>query len=408
MKIKLIFITLLFGTLFLSSFGCSDKSTQEDSTNDLSYTEDQTWFRQKRGQSIDIKQESPRHSWRPSTWEERISWFIKFVRSGDRKVFLYVEYDLIDGYKINLAKKDNEKKNDRLDYKNKTNDYNTELRSKSRTNENWRDGVIWTIYKKAQKANTTIAKWLTKDDPVIRKNVIRSVISGLFNKDPRVRLIAVNLLRSLGPDISMDNEKHDIKRASILETVTTYRICKPSNPKKIKKTIPMYTYVYIGDRDPVSKKPVETVYYAYHQPYKEIKKLDLFVTRAVWINNVKNDINSLRLINKKDFLALTTQIENESLDDIPMKSPNFKVFAESEIKPIIVGMLENKTESIRDECLSFIKRFFNYKSTSLETKKLIKKALREARRQYLIIGPAIKGHSSGNIELKSNKKDSGK
>jgi hypothetical protein len=474
-------------TFFLSglSFG---RDTMED---ELSYTQDQTWFNQKKGWS-EVSQSRQRQPWRQATWEERVSQFISAVRKGDRKAFLFVEYPLLDGYKSAQGYPiepsiEKERVGDR------GNGRRASL------------GVIWKMYFEAKRNNTSVSNWLTQGDAKVRANVVKATLAGLFNKDPRVRLVAVNLLRRLRPDPSM---ARDVKRALVLETVTTERskwrlkdIDVPSieNPrlgwgavawrtgqvdrngqadfsgsrltefrsryrdglddgisqlldgngkgrylteglyqkterndfpvafpdvdhrsekrssverrvwtkasllrygadehesgfevqygyKRSREVMPKYVYSYVDYRDPATERVGESVYTAYHSVWEEMKKLDLFITRAVWTNRIKRgDVNSLRFISKDTFRSLADQIDGESLENVPMKSPGFKVFGEPEYRAVIVGMLENRVVSTREECIRFLKRLFGKNTTSVATKREIKKALREARRRELII-----------------------
>jgi len=478
-------------TFFLSGVGLV-QAQKQTLLDELSYTEDQTWFHQKRGWS-EVTQSQQRQPWRQATWEERVHHFITALRKGDRKAFLFVEYPLLDGYfssqgypiEPSIA---NERVGDR---------------GNGRTASL---GVIWKIYFEARKNNTTAMKWLTNGDPKVRESVIRATLSGLFNKDPRVRLVAVNFLRRLRPEASM---ARDVKRAIILETVTSERskwrekdidipsieqprlgwgavawstgIRKPysiaaryrdgldegisellnGNGKgdylvnglyrkterndypteytdinhttgatstrrvwtkasllrygadehvsgfeteygyaKAVEYMPKYVYSYIDFRDPESDKAVETAYTAYHSVWEEMKKLDLFISRAIWTEKVKKgDLYALKYISKDTFRTLADQIDGESLDLVPFKSPSFKIFAEAEARGIIVGMLENRVVSTREECARFLKRLFDYQATSIAIKREIKKALREARRRELAIDTIRGRHLHGELVI---------
>jgi len=477
MNLKKRLFSLMFMTFFLTGvvgFAQSSKNTMLD---ELSYTEDQTWFNQQRGWS-EVTQSRQRQPWRQATWEERVHHFITALRKGDRKAFLFVEYPLLDGYYTSqgypiepsiAAERVGERGNGRT----------ASL------------GVIWKIFFEAKRNNTTAMKWLTNGDPKVHENVVRATLSGLFNKDPRVRLVAVNFLRRLRPDASMAS---DVKRALTLETVTSEKskwrdkdIDIPSieqprlgygavawrtgtNPYHLKarftdgldngikdlldgnnkgtylveglyrkterndyptevtdinhsngatttrrvwtkasllrygadehasgfeseygykmatEMMPRYIYTYLDYRDPDTEKVVESAYTSYHSVWEEMKKLDLFISRAVWSDRVKKgDVNALRWISKDTFRTLADQIDGESLEVVPMKSPEFKIFGEPEVRAVMVGMLENRVVSTREECVRFLKRIFAHHATSVATKREIKKALREARRRELTI-----------------------
>jgi hypothetical protein len=155
MKLKrgVLFLSVLMAIFFLSTLVFSQSSGDA-----LSYTEDQTYFNHPKGLS-EKTQSRQRQPWRQATWEERICHFIDAVRNGDRKAFLYVEYNLLAGFQIAKGYP---------------------------TNDTKKVGVIWKLNNDAKKKNTTPMKILTKEDPAIRKNVVYATLSGLFNKDPRL------------------------------------------------------------------------------------------------------------------------------------------------------------------------------------------------------------------------------
>ncbi|MDH4127565.1 MAG: hypothetical protein OEV44_02340 [Spirochaetota bacterium] len=480
MKLKRLLFSLVFMTIFLLS-GLGYSQGGQQGSHDLSYTQDQTWFRQKRGKS-EVSQSGDLQPWRQASWDERINLFIESLRKGDNKAFLYVEYGLLGGYDHSKG-------------------YPTSV------GKHVSEGVIQKLKKEAKEKNTKIENVLTGGDPNVRKNVITGTLSGLFNKDPRVRLVAVNFLRRLKPDASM---ARDVKRALLLETATTERSkwrekdidipsienprlgwntvyssggtqTTPLGPKGANKfgdgsgeegnnsggilngngrgmylerglyernwrndyivtftdkdhsseNIPVATSqvwtkasllrygadehesgleIHYGYKRPVEEMPKylykyieapdagsvaqESVINGYHSVWEEMKKLDLFVTRAVWSAKVKGgDVNALRIISKDTFRALADQIDGESLSRVPMAlayetvgNPAGKdFFDEPEARAVIVGMLENRVVSTRETCIRWLRRLFERSQTSVATKREIKKALREARRRELLI-----------------------
>jgi hypothetical protein len=476
MKLKSLLFSLTLLTIFLlTSLVFSQDAKREGASwkEMLSYTEDQTWYAKKDWKNglSEVTQSRQAQPWRMATWEEKVNYFISRLQKGDRKAFLYVEYALLDGYGNPYSHRS--------------------VRSyPTMPGKLVSQGVIHKLHAMAKAQNTKIEKVLTKGDPKVRVNVVRAVLSGLFNKDPRVRLVATNLLRRLRPDAMM---ARDVRRALLLETVTTERskwrekdidipsIEEPrlgydaqtwsgagaptylhrkyvdgsrssitdllngngkglyltqglyskterndfpvqvrsydysrktqSNPRTVwtkasllrygadehvsnfesqygfadKETMPKHVYLYCDYRDPVTGKVGENLYYGFHSVWEEMKKLDLFVTRVIWTARVKRDINALRIVSKDTFRTLADQIDGESLTYVPFKSPKFKIFGEAEARQIIVGMLENRVVSTREECVRFLKRLFDNPETSTAIKREIKKALREARRRELII-----------------------
>lgn len=111
---------------------------------------------------------------------EEISDFIKAVRNGDRRAFRIITYELLEKviHKINTDRRD----------------------------------------------QSFFAHLVGVEDPYAdtpqRRRLISSTLSGMFNADPRVRLVAINFLRRLRPDASM---ARDVKRALAIETVASPR-----------------------------------------------------------------------------------------------------------------------------------------------------------------------------------------
>ncbi|GMT49223.1 MAG: hypothetical protein IEMM0008_0762 [bacterium] len=114
--------------------------------------------------------------------------------------------------------------------------------------------------------------------------------------------------------------------------------------------------------------------------YNRSNLQDLLYIRDKWVYRIKKgDLKALKVITKADFYTLANRLDCEPLNDVPISSPAFKVFAEPELTAIIIGMLENKEESIRETCAGFLKRFLDRSDISATTKRKIKKSFREAR-----------------------------
>ncbi len=492
---SIFFIFTLLTVFFLSSLVFSQDISREKSSfkEELSYTADQTWYAKKDWKNglSEVTQSRQPMPWMKATWDERVNYFISRLKKGDRKAFLYVEYGLLDGYGNPYSHRS-------------ARSYPTPVGSVDSR------GVVWKLHSVAKKRNTRVENVLTEGNAKTRANVVRAILQGLFNKDPRVRMVAVNLLRRLRPDPSM---ARDVRRAMLLETVTTERskwrekdIDIPSienprlgwnavawsgggNPTPLEarfrdgtkgglddllngnkkgiylqqglyrrterndfptevvrmdqstqvktrqrvwtkssllrygadsqvsgfeshyglrevEVMPRSVYLYLDYRDPGTQINRETLYYAYHSVWEEMKKLDLFVTRSVWVARIKRgDIKALKVLSKDSFRTLADQIDGESLTYVPMKSTSFKIFGEAEARAIIVGMLENRVVSTREECIRFLKRLFNHQGTSTATKREIKKALREARRRELIIDTIRGRHVHAELVVASQPDD---
>ncbi len=149
-------------------------------------------------------------------------------------------------------------------------------------------------------------------------------------------------------------------------------------------------------KDYSSLQIAKTQYDKYHN---QSDLQNFLYTRYKWVNRIKRgDLKALKVISKDDFYTLANRLGDESLQDIPMISPAFKVFAEPELTAIIVGMLENKKENIRETCKGFLKRFLNRSDLSTATKRKIKKSFREARRRNEI-GDTTLGIHGRHFEL---------
>jgi hypothetical protein len=416
----------------------------------------------------EVSQSAQRKPYRLATVQQRVQMFIEALRKGDKTAFERVEYDLLEGYFI--------------------------------PGRGITVGVIPALYVAAKENNRHIMDELYNGDMKIRANVVRATLRGLFNKDPRVRLVAINFLRRLRPDANMQRE---VKRAIALETVTTetpkfrekdldipnienprlgwfthendwsdqpdninvirhddgftlggsylngtkagdwmvkglyqaeqrerndYRVRnyyernyrtgaitaytvwskfsylrygadeqrsgwehvykvfdKPlyseQNPVEI---MPRFRYLYIDNQDPESGEQIETLYDGYHSVWEEMLKLDHFISRVIWTEKIKDgDLNACRIMSKDTFRTLADQIDGESLDNVPTKST--KIFNEKDVKPLIVGLLENKVVSTREELARLLKQIYYRKDTSEPVRNLIKTALKRARRNELLI-----------------------
>jgi len=123
---------------------------------------------------------------------------------------------------------------------------------------------------------------------------------------------------------------------------------------------------------------------AYDDVWDELNKLDLFITRDVWAKKIKKgEKNALKIISKDTFFSLCRRIDGESNEHIPMFEP--KIFGESEIDAIIVGLLENKVVSTRYQCALTLARLYKQPNVTKESKAKIRKALRLARKKALLI-----------------------
>lgn len=471
------FNNLFFIAYFLISFlfmaSTSYAQIEEESyKEELSYGQKDHFFLKKKLSSglSEVTQSRQEQPWRQSTWTERVNYFISQLRKGDTDVFLYVDYALLDGYGNPYTHKS-------------VSGYPTEV------NSHHSKGVLWVLLDEAVRRNVMVKEVLTQGSAKIRKNIIKATLKGLLNKDPRVRLVAINLLRRLGPDVMMYKA---VKNAMILETVTTERsklrpkdmdIPSIESPRlgydalanknenvysisdrfkgyspnitkaeylnsagkglylteglykknerndyevdfyrydhrkhtyqvrkvwtkapllrygadqkisgyelryglKEKESIQKFVYAYLDYQNPYTRQIKDNIYYAYHSVWEELNKLYLFINRVLWASRIKSgDVDLLARLSKDSFRSIADQIDGESLENVPMKSPSFKIFSEDHIQSIIVGLLNNKVVSTREECLLFLKRIYVVKNLTSKMKSNIKMAIRAARRRALI------------------------
>lgn len=103
--------------------------------------------------------------------DAKVEDFINDLRAGNRQAFKYVQYETAEGAIVRLSEEA----------------------------DNYQSS-------KTLKANRII-EYLTattaEDDEKARRTLVRAVLPGIFNMDPRVRLVAADWLRGLRPDASM-------------------------------------------------------------------------------------------------------------------------------------------------------------------------------------------------------------
>jgi hypothetical protein len=140
-----------------------------------------------------------------TTRDEMVDNFIEAVKKGDTTAFRLVTYDILAG--ITVA------------------DTSTGCGAGRTKN------VIDTLRCEAAVNEVTFMEYLTdgdtSDTSETRKKVITSTLQGLYNLDPRIRLISIEWLRKLRPDGMMFR---DVERAVEYETVaSSYEKYRPKN-----------------------------------------------------------------------------------------------------------------------------------------------------------------------------------
>lgn len=345
----------------------------------------------------------------PHKLKDQYKAFLSKLREGDRECFLYVDYNFLDqnNEKIPLEKPlemDVVKKYDR--------------------------GFLYFILNQSMWEEKTLFDFLTNSDPDIRKNLVSALIPGLYNKDSRVQLVAINLLEKLRPDESMEkellralkkeftflnlnfnpelNESNRIRQyflfqqaankgfgighgriIALLKLQLFDRKYKSTfdGPEEIKKITPKkHIYLYNSLKDPLSSKNIECQYKDEHSVLEKLFQLYEKVLCDKWFHLVNKNVLALRNIKLENFYTLTLQFDRRLIDSRPSNTSTIKSIINNDIRPIIVCFLENGDAIIRSECLKLLKQKYEAPDTSIKIRREIKKAMREARQRENIIG----------------------
>lgn len=385
---------------------------------------------------------------------EQVDNFINALRAGNQNIFRYVDYELLRGVPGSF------------------------------------DGVCDVMVARAGDQNKYFIDWLTDDNnEVVRGRVIRAILAGLKNMDPRVRLTSVNLLRRLRPDSTMQMA---VKQALARETVASEweywrerNIDIPSSEKPwldamfwdedetfgYENNLPYYRRYY-GDRDQdadgnfwgyqegpgqtnafngsntfedtrhqlgehsdfqagnmnwadpdvlsanpqgwygaavpsggswyrpeddikayVGNYSLKYLNYEYDMgrahfievmanPWAELYKLDMFITRAVWYNKIKQgQLNSMVIISKDTFKALWMSIDGESPERIPFPSTSTDepLLDGNDIEVLIRGILRNPVITNRWMMVRALKYIYRMPTTTNDQRVKIIRAIRRAK-----------------------------
>lgn len=183
-----------------------------------------------------------------------------------------------------------------------------------------------------------------------RGKVVNSALNGLFNKDPRVSLLCIEILRKMGPDRLMEPE------AELL-----YQRVAPLETNKLTKYTDYYEYHDITYGKQIKKSHGE-----------EATKLYKFVLRDKILHrllNVAGDEELLSKINKEHFLLLVEPIDNEKDLYIPFRSfGKLSFFPPYKLNVIYQG-LNNTNITIQRECAIYLVNYYNRYAYRLKTEK---------------------------------------
>ncbi len=204
-----------------------------------------------------------------------------------------------------------------------------------------------------------------------RNKVLNSVLKGLLNKDPRIVLICIDIIKYFKVDHLMEPE---VKLA-----YRNYVLKKKSH--RVGKYRDHYAYI-----DMSGKKVTKSISF-------ELIKLYRFVLRDKLMNIVlKKNPYLFKIISKNHFNVLYFRIENESDEDIPLKSfGKKKFFLPEQIERIIYG-LDNPNYSIKRTCANYLIRYYNTNlyNIDIHTRNVILKALKTAYDNDIIPKPKLR------------------
>lgn len=207
---------------------------------------------------------------------------------------------------------------------------------------------------------------------VVRAKVVNSALNGLFNKDPRVRLISIDILRRFTPD-----------RLMAPEIELSYKAIKNSSLNlntKQRKYSDYYEYRNIYGKN-VKKSLAE-----------ETTKLYKFMRRDQLIYHIKNkDGYYLKQISKEDFLILVKPIDKEPISSIPLLSTKKVLyFKATQLKMVLAGM-ENSNLTVKRGTALYLIEYYNNNAKRLDPyyRNQIISALKKAYKNNLISKPRL-------------------
>ena len=211
-----------------------------------------------------------------------------------------------------------------------------------------------------------------------RDRMIKSVLGGLLNTDPRVRLLSISILRRLIPDIWTG--------------LLINRIIKKENHMGLdlsRETVKKNAYEYL---DFLRMEKNDVV-------FKELIKLRRFIARFILVNKIRQgEEETIRKMSPYIFELISQPIDGESYSRIPINY--FR--AGTEIRSLIKGV-KNKNKLIQKKCIESLLRILAIQETEYHLKLEIVQAVIKSPYKSIIL-PKFNRKSNDNI----NKKDIGK
>ena len=192
----------------------------------------------------------------------------------------------------------------------------------------------------------------SKSDAV-RRVIMKGLVGGLYNKDPRVRLITIRFFRRMIPDEEM---RKIIKPIMKLETVgkkirietKVYSKRKNVEPelKMVEKNGDVYSYVTIKGVDIQS------------MCYEELRKLWKFIERRRFLAEIRKGSSTvIREMNREEFNVIAEPIDNEVYCVIPLNH------IEQQYLPALVGGLAHPDVEIAERCAESLIRIMRLEKT---------------------------------------------
>ena len=183
-----------------------------------------------------------------------------------------------------------------------------------------------------------------------RDRMIKSILGGLLNTDPRVRLLSISILRRLIPDIWTG--------------LLINRVLKKENDMGLessRETVKKNAYEYL---DFLRMKKNNVV-------FKELIKLRRFIARFILINKIRQgEEETIKKMSPYIFRLISRPIDGESYSRIPINY--FR--AGTEIRSLIKG-IRNKNKLIQKECIRSLLRILRIQETEYHLKLEIVEAI---------------------------------
>ncbi|MDH5682581.1 MAG: hypothetical protein OEZ36_13405 [Spirochaetota bacterium] len=205
-----------------------------------------------------------------------------------------------------------------------------------------------------------------------RGKVVNSALKGLFNRDPRVQLICVEILRGFQPDRFMAPEVY-----LLYKQISEYKMLFPGKTQKHRDY-----YEYKNLLGQMVKKSTSA----------ELTILYKFVRRDKLIQHMlKTDNTFLKSAGKDDYFILSKKIDGEPDETVPLKNYGETRFFNLDQLHIIIHGLDNPNLTVRQGLAKYLIRFYNLNARKMrvEYRNQIMLALKRAYDDDIINKPKL-------------------